>query len=162
MCVKQEKDISTFSRISPSRVQSIVTDDEKKNNRQETKYRDDEKGEMLAVFVWWLHWIILSVSFIHDNMMLICVSIDEYGYINEMDMSRRRENFWRGEYLKKGEWLKNERKIGLHDNMLCWCCWLWMVSVCVVWSVFFSSAHDWQLGCYFAGLYFELSGFVVT
>jgi len=49
--VKQEKDISTFSRISPSRVQSIVTDDEKKNNRQETKYRDDEKGEMLAVFV---------------------------------------------------------------------------------------------------------------
>jgi len=51
MCVKQGKDISTFSNVSPSRVQSIVTDDEKKNNRQETKYRDDEKGEMLAVFV---------------------------------------------------------------------------------------------------------------
>jgi len=33
--------------------------------------------------------------------MLVCVSIDEYGYINEMDMSRR-ENFWRREYLKKG------------------------------------------------------------
>jgi len=36
MCVKQGKDISTFSNVSPSRVQSIVTDDEK-SNRQETK-----------------------------------------------------------------------------------------------------------------------------
>jgi len=33
--------------------------------------------------------IILSVSLIHDNMMLVGMSIDEYGYINEMDMSRR-------------------------------------------------------------------------
>lgn len=38
MGVNEEKDISTFSFISPSRVQSIVTDDEK-NNRQETKYK---------------------------------------------------------------------------------------------------------------------------
>jgi len=89
---------------------------------------------------------------------------DEYGYINEMDMSRRRGDFWRGEYLKKGEWLKNERKIGLHDNMLCSCCFCVGYEWCLsVWSgLSFSSAHDWQLGCYFAGLYFGLSGFVVT
>jgi len=50
--VKQEKDINTFSWVSPSRVQSIVTDDEKKNNRQETKYRDER--ERCLLFVVWM------------------------------------------------------------------------------------------------------------